>query len=39
MVTKEMLQNEKGYYAKHFAIDPSLKTNAQNFDNLKAKKM
>ena len=39
MVTKEMLQNEKGYYAKHFAIDPSLKTNAQNllweFNNTK----
>ena len=30
MVTKEMIENEKGYYAKFFAMDPSLKTNAQN---------
>ena len=30
MVTKEMIENEKGYYAKYFAMDPSLKTNAQN---------
>ena len=30
MVTKEMIKNEKGYYAKYFAMDPSLKTNAQN---------
>ena len=30
MITKEMIENEKGYYAKHFAMDPSLKTNAQN---------
>ncbi len=29
MVTKEMIENEKGYYAKHFAMS-SLKTNAQN---------
>ena len=30
MITKEMIENEKGYYAKHFAMDHSLKTNAQN---------
>ena len=30
MITKEMIENEKGYYAKYFAMDPSLKTNAQN---------
>ena len=30
MITKEMIENEKGYYANHFAMDPSLKTNAQN---------
>ena len=24
MITKEMIENEKGYYAKHFAMDGSL---------------
>ncbi len=39
MISKEILENKNGYIAKHFAIDPSLKTNAKNllweFNNIK----
>ena len=31
MITKEMIENEKGYYAKHFAMDHSLKNKCSKF--------